>query len=406
MFISSAFLNGVARLSVICADEGRFLSECVKQHMPVRNIHKKDDVTYEFTVSREYLDKVWDIAEKFDCEVNLVYEKSFFSHILRYRRRRIFAVGFILCLFILMLSTSFITDISVEGNKNLSSEEILTVLSEAGFSKGDFRYGIDVRQIQHKSMILCEDLSWIWIDIHGTKAVVSVRERVEKPIIEDKLHVTNTVAVRDALVTELMPRSGKPVATVGDVVREGDILISGMYPYGEDKISYMRGEGIVRGRTWYEAEGEYHHTRTDRYMTGNIEKRLSVDINGYVLPIFKDKITSFEVYDHLKNTKKLNFFKKTLPISFTIDTYCEIIEKYTNISDEEVVATAVKSLEKDLTDKLAGRDDLTIISKNHKYEKLPNGNMYVKVYFECSENIGRIVPVDISLTQIKEQEEQ
>ena len=141
-------------------------------------------------------------------------------------------------------------------------------------------------------------------------------------------------------------------------------------------------------------------------MTGNIEKRYSIIIDNSVFPILKENKTSFLEFDHNKIEQKIKFFKKTLPISFTIDTYCEIIEECVEISDDEVVQTAVSVLGKSLYEDICKkRDDIIIIDKTYKYSHLDNGNLYVKVIYECSENIGEKYPLE-QPKEISETEEQ
>ena len=97
-----------------------------------------------------------------------------------------------------------------------------------------------------------------------------------------------------------------------------------------------------------------------------------------------------------------------MPISFTIDTYCEIIENGVEISDAEVIDTAVSVLGENLFNSLKDKKELTVIEKTHTYQTLDNGNIYVKVRFECSEDIAEYKPIEHPeyIDEIKEQKEQ
>ncbi|MBQ8526805.1 MAG: sporulation protein YqfD [Clostridia bacterium] len=401
------YITGTRRVRIVCGDGGKLLSECVRRHVHIWNIIRKDVITYEFSLYTSSFGELEDIAKRIKCELTVIREQSLIKQLFRYRHRKVFAAGFIMFLGIIAFVSAFISDITVEGNKDIPTEEIIAELSEAGFKEGMFRYGINVRKIQQSMMLRYSKLTWIWIDIHGTHATVSVQERIAKPDIEDKTDYCNLVASRDALITELMPRGGRPAVKIGDVVRKGDVLISGIADTKTGGIRYMHADGIAKGRTWYELDGVYSHTRCDRYLTGNEEKRLSLTVGTHVFPVFSKNTTTFKLYEHSKNEQKFKFFKKTLPISFTIDAYCEIIEEHTEISDSDVVSTAVSVLSENLSKSLEGKKELTVISKTHTSNKLDSGNIYVKVCFECSEDIGEYKPIEHpQYVEINEQEEQ
>ena len=399
------FFVGTKRVRIVCGDVGRFLSECARRHIHIRNIKRCDAITVEFSVYSYNYSELVQVAKRQKSDVTLICEKSLYRWMSMYRRRKIFVFGFVIFLIAIAISSCYITDITVSGNVDISSEEIISELDKIGFRVGVFRYGLDVKNIQNSVMLNYDKLSWLWIELHGTSAHVSVRERIAKPDIEDRSDYCNSVASTDALITEIMPRYGRPVVKVGDVVRAGDLLITGIAETKTGEVRYMHADGIVKGRTWYEADGVYNHTRYDRYLTGDEQKRYSLTLGKHTYPLFAENNTSYKLYEHSKKEQKMNFFKKTLPISFTIDSYCEIIENGVEISDDEVVDTAVNVLGEKLAKSLRDKKDLMIIDKTHTYETLDNGNIYVKVRFECSEDIARYKPIEHP-EYINEQEEQ
>ena len=81
------------------------------------------------------------------------------------------------------------------------------------------------------------------------------------------------------------------------------------------------------------------------------------------------------------------------------------LENGVEISDDEVVDTAVRVLDDKLYKSIEDKKELTVINKTHTYEILDSGNIYVKVRFECSEDIARYKPIEHP-EYINEQEEQ
>ena len=399
-------MKDIYKVRVVCADAGIFLSDCIRQHIHLFNIKRINDITVEFCVYSDDYVSVCEICNNSNCQYETLKStgvKSFFS---KYLKRKPFFFGIIVVVLVIYYSTGFIYNIEITGNEYMSKYEILSLLKEAGVNDGASNRKLDVKDIQNNVMLTTDKLAWLWIDIKGTNAYVTIKERIIVPEPENKDEYCNYISTSDAVITDIMPRYGKPMVKVGDVVRKGDILISGISETQMGEIRYMHADGVVKGRTWHELDGVYNHTKVNRYLTGNIEKRYSIIIDNSVFPILKENKTSFLEFDHNKIEQKIKFFKKTLPISFTIDTYCEIIEECVEISDDEVVQTAVSVLGKSLYEDICKkRDDIIIIDKTYKYSHLDNGNLYVKVIYECSENIGEKYPLE-QPKEISETEEQ
>ena len=168
----------------------------------------------------------------------------------------------------MLISTSFVTDIEVLGNEKLTKQQVIDMLSQTGFRKGMLIYNIDKKLIQQEMIKNFDEFSWIWIDLNGTRANVTIKERVPVPEISDNTDYSNCVASSDGVIVEVMPRYGKQIVFPGDVVKRGDLLISGISETKADDIRYLHADGIVMAKTWYSISGEYNHTRIDRHLTG------------------------------------------------------------------------------------------------------------------------------------------
>ena len=107
------------------------------------------------------------------------------------------------------------------------------------------------------------------------------------------------------------------------------------------------------------------------------------------MPVGSDEI-GFDKYD-VSETKKVCPF---LNLSFTICTYCEIIEENVTIDDEEAVASAKKVLTKQLNDELSSKESLVIDTISSEWITNSMGNIEVMVTFECTEDIAMYQSLD------------
>ena len=75
-----------------------------------------------------------------------------------------------------------------------------------------------------------------------------------------------------------------------------------------------------------------------------------------------------------------------MPISFTIGEYCEIIKKYEQISDDEVINTADERLYAQVKGGLP--EGTKILGRFLEHNKNEKGNIYVKLTVVCKEDIA------------------
>ena len=159
------------------------------------------------------------------------------------------AVLMALCFVILLciFSENIVWDVRISGNENVSDSEIVLELEKCGLSVGDMWRSIDRSHIENKFLSDFERVSWININRRGSVAYVDV---IEKKVTENSSPLnkyTNIVATEDSIIEEITVKSGVAVVKVGDVVKKGDLLISGVLPL-EMGGGFCAASGIVKGR--------------------------------------------------------------------------------------------------------------------------------------------------------------
>ncbi len=390
------FVRGYCRAEIVSADTAKFMTACVRGGVRIWKIHRSDEITVRLCCYVSDEEKIKNICAAFGASFTVCEVRSLAQLLEKTCRRKAFAASFAVFAAAVVLSSSFIRDVSVSGNDKISADEIISELGKVGFKKGMLRYGINVKEIQNRLMINYDKLSWIWIDINGTNAQIYVKERIPVPEIENPDDFCNCVALRDGVVTEIMPRVGRQIAHVGDVVKEGDVLISGVSETGTGAVRYVHADGIVTARTWYERSGVYGHSDVERHLTGNVKKKRFLTVGGRTYPFFCNTESAFSTYDMQSETKNFSIFSKISLFSFTTETYCEIIEKEIFVNDDDVIKAAVESQCKDIYDEIARMNDsdISVIQKSYTHEKDENGNITVRTVFECTQSIAGHKPIE------------
>ena len=73
-----------------------------------------------------------------------------------------------------------------------------------------------------------KDISWCGIKIKGTNVIVSLEKATVKEEIIDENAICDIVAKKEGIITKITARNGTAIVKEGDLIKEGDILISNL----------------------------------------------------------------------------------------------------------------------------------------------------------------------------------
>ncbi len=265
----------------------------------------------------------------------------------RIKNKRGLAVGIFLSLILCLFLSNTVWDIKVEGNGSLTDSEIAAKLSELGLNIGDFWPLINRTEIENKFLIETEEISWININRRGTVAYVVV---AEKDKISDgdekgeKSGYANIVASVGCVIEEITVKRGQAEVSPGDVVKAGDILISGVLP-DEAGGGFCYAEGTVVGRL---------SDRTEVFVLREYERTVKKELNpiSLDLKIFNLNINIFKKYrnysdgcDIIEDVKVFSLKNdKSLPISLTTKYILDCTNEKAFYTDEELVRLASRAM--------------------------------------------------------------
>lgn len=180
----------------------------------------------------------------------------------RARRRKALCGGGLFFLAAVYLFFSYIWVVEVSGTKKTEPAAILRASAECGLKPGTPRWRVKEKEIEQSLLERFPTIAWVGVEIRGSKASVTVVEKtMPGKVAGGPAHI---VAVKAGLVKELLVLAGQPAVKEGDTVLPGQLLISGeIVPGAEGETDavpepprYVRAQGIVRARVWYEGYGE------------------------------------------------------------------------------------------------------------------------------------------------------
>lgn len=379
------YLLGFVNITVEGFFVERFINNCINNKIFLWGIKRKSTTLLTTNISIKDFKKMRAIGRKTKCKVNINSKKGLPIFLHRYRKRKILIIILIPIMLGILISSTYIWNIEVNGLENISSEEIIEQLKEEGVDIGKTKNSIDSKTVINNIRLKRNDISWMSIDMKGTNIIITVVEAEEKPDIVDKYKYCDIVSDGNGIITKITADVGTAVVKVGDIIKEGDILIGG---YMEGKYTGVRNvhaKGNVKARVWYTKKIESGFTREIKEGTGVQKNIYSINLNNFKINLYKS-LPNFENYDTINETNKIKIFDNFyLPIEINKTTYVEQKKSDITYGKEELKEILISELEEQF--KLDGIDDLNVINKIVSFYEKDN-SIELEMTYEVETNIG------------------
>ncbi len=224
----------------------------------------------------------------------------------RYKRRWGVPVGAAAFALITAMSCRVVWEVEVSGNEKLDDGQVIQMLREYGFGEGTPYRNVDFDVLQNEFLMTTDEIAWISVNMTGTVAHVQVRENLgskeNRPGVSG---ASNVVAREDGQIMEVRVRSGSAAVGVNDVVRRGELLISGIIAVGEDSIRYEHAEGSVLAKVRRQICVEIPLYREEKVYTGEESERKSLIFFGKKVKLFTKSSIDNPTYDTIVSEKSI-----------------------------------------------------------------------------------------------------
>jgi len=380
-------LRGSARLEIRGQFPEQFINALAASGIEFWRFRKHKDGRAELNIPLKAAADIERIKRRTDCEVRLL-KKSGLPHFLYGLRRRwaLFA-GMFLCIMAVTVLSLFVWEIEVSGNETVPDSEILSVLDELGVHIGTFGISIDQQDIRSRALAEIKELSWLTVNIKGTKAEVIVRERIPKPDIVDEDTPTVVIATKGGIISKMNVYRGLAAVNVGDTVAPGDILV------GAELTSLNSGNSIVHAmadiyaRTWYDFTYEMPLEYTSKNYTGDTDKKRAVILFGKRINLYLSTGFSNGFCDKIiKNSQIVLPGGFHLPVKIITEVYeeYEAEKKTMDVSQAEQILKA--RMAQRLDELVGDGEKVSVVYKTD----VSGGVIRVTINAECIEQIGKI----------------
>ena len=309
-------------------------------------------------------------------------------------RRRYGVLAALILLFCISLFTSgLVWDIRISGNEKIPDYVIEEVLSANGFSVGTSWRSIDKNAVEAEILTERSDIAWISVNRRGTVAYVEVIESENVGKIEQLApQYSNIVAERDGVIEEITVKSGIAVVKVGDVVRKGDILISGVVE-NEKGVRFCRAEGSVRAQSVASVTAEAPREIAEKYPVGHRLTHVRIVLFKFSINIFKNYGNRENNCDIIEEIRKFALFDKyRLPIRIEIARSLEYEEVIRTLSEDEMTEAARRELDGKIYSMFKDSDVISLGTSG----EFKDGVFYLKSRVVYSTDIGKESAIEIN----------
>ena len=311
-------------------------------------------------------------------------------------RRWGFLAGLAFCFLAVSFLSRFLLVVDVAGNDAVSTAVILSQLRRAGVRPGAYGPAISEMAAANEALRGLPQLSYMAINIYGTRAEVVVREREEKPELVNEDAPADVVAEADGVIEDIHTDTGRALFQDGDVVAKGEVLITGVLDleepeYGTVDLGYLvvRAAGSATARTWRTLEETIPLTVQAKEYTGEERTGYAVKILWFDLDFLQNSSILDGRCDKITETEQLDLFGRPLPVWLTTQTLrgYELVEK--PVDREGAAAQLEEVLRFRLEELMASNGGEVLQSAVTAREE--GGRLTVALTAECRENIARTV---------------
>jgi len=390
-------IRGYVELEAAGAFPERLLNLCAQNRLQFWKLNWIDETSFTFRIALKDRKRLDELARRAMCEVTEKARRGAAAVAQGILRRRWgFVAGLAFCFVAVSFLSRFLLVIEVTGNETVPTAVILSQLQRVGVRPGAYGPAIPEREVANEALLGLPELSYLAINIYGTRAEIVVHEAEKKPKLLDENIPTDVVARADGIIEDIQADSGRALFQDGDIVAKGEALITVDLDlkepeYGTVDFGHLivHAEGEVTARTWRTLEETIPLTAMGKAYTGEERRGYGIKFLWLDLDFSQNSSISQGRYDKISRTDQLALFGRPVPLWLTTTTLRGYELEERAVDPEE----AALRLEQVLTARLeelmeANRGE---VIQSDFVTREEGGRLTVTLLAECREEIGRTV---------------
>ena len=239
------------KVNITSADVYDLLRELSNKEIVLYNISREDMLTIYAEIQRGDFPVLQSYVLKKGGSIRIVEKNGFYWALAGFFKRPVLIAGCLLLVVLTFWLPSRVLFVKVKGNITIPEKRILEKAQSCGISFGASRRDVRSEKMKNSLLSAIPSLQWAGINTSGCTAVISVRERTQSEPVKEGPQVSSIVAARDGVIASCTAEKGNLLCKTGQVVKQGDVLISGYTDCGLT-ITATRAEGEIFAQTRHE----------------------------------------------------------------------------------------------------------------------------------------------------------
>ena len=358
-------LRGFVRFSLRGGCPERVVTLAARDGVSVRDVHAIDGGVSAYVGASDYR-RLRRHARNNGCRMRVEKKYGLPFIFCRAKRRGGLIAGAVAAALLLALLSRSVWIMDVNGNSAVSDGEILYALRQQGVYPGAFKSDIDLISAEQNALISLPELSWLAVNLRGSRASVEVRERTAPPDTVALSAPCNIVAARAGTIRRISAFTGDAVVSAGDSVAAGDLLVSGL----TDESGAVHAAAECVAEVPVKIEVFVPYVSAEREYTGETVKKTTLHLFNLNIPLSFFKKIDYNKYEYTTRTEYLRFGGGALPLGTTVTEYREYVEVEKRVTPAEAARSAsTQARERAEREK----DGCSVLSESERVTYLPDG---------------------------------
>lgn len=232
------------QITFVCAQPYTVLNKLISAGIHIQDVAYCDPLTVRMWIFARDFEQLKLYMQNCDCSYSITAKRGLLWYQNALFMRPILACGLVIYILTALWLPGRILFVSVEGNQVIPEKYILECAKRCGIKLGSTRKAVRSEQTKNMLLSAIPQLQWVGINTSGCIANITVAEGVAPDILPADQSVSAIIASRDGIVQSINVLHGTGLCTVGQSVKQGEVLISGYTDCGL-KITAQNADGEV-----------------------------------------------------------------------------------------------------------------------------------------------------------------
>lgn len=378
------FFRGYAIIIVEGLKIERFINMAISNGIYIWDIKKQSYTSISAKIGLESFGKMREIVRKTDCTIEIKEKRGLPFVWKNLKRHKLFAASILVLIVAIYIMCSYIWMIEVVGTKDIDPKTILDIVSSEGLKEGVRKSKLDKHSIENRVLIKFSELSWVGIQIRGTKATIEVVEKRVEPELISKVDSCDIVASKSGVINKILVLNGDGVVKDGATVKKGQVLVSGTIIRENTETRLVHSLAQITARTWYEDAEEMDLQQMEFKDTGRKVTHYKLKVLNKELG-FKKSIPYSEYNETREEKNIISFGDYIFPIKLISNKFQELVRVPKTLTIEQAKKRCEERLNERL--KLQLSENAVVLDKKIDYYE-EKKSVKAKITVEILEEIG------------------